>query len=466
MFRPVILADYQPQEEEALVLQNRSALIMRTINIAWPAILESVFIVLASTIDTLMVSALGMEAISAVGLTTQPKFVFYSPFMAIAVALSALVARRKGEGRREEAYHTFALAFALVLILCALITGICLYLADPLMRWAGSNAETHADSVLYFRIIMGGLIFNMVTNVINAAQRGSGNTQIAMVTNVVSSLTNVFCNYLLIEGHWGFPALGIQGAAIATVLGAVVACVMSILSICKPKSYIFLPHFFGMKEKWSLEPLSALGKMGIGIWIENLLMRVGFIVTAFIAARLGTVEFAAHQIGMNMLGLSFAFADGLQQAAVALTGESLGKGEKKLALTYGHLCQRIGLILSILIAIAILFGTPSFYRLHNDAENVIAMGRQIGNFLIFIVLFQISQIIYASCLRAGGDYWYTLMSSTVSAAIIRTIVTLILTQIFQLGLAGIWWGIFSDQFSRYIFLSIRFLQGKWLVKKV
>ena len=158
---------------------------------AWPAVLESVFIQLAGMIDTLMVSALGTYAVSAVGLTVQPKFIALAPFIAITIAVSALVARRRGQDRRDEANRIMVTAIVFSTIACALITVLSIAFMDPVIRWCGSNADTHAPAILYFQIIQGGMIFNVLSIVINAAQRGSGNTRIAMTTNVTSSVVNI-----------------------------------------------------------------------------------------------------------------------------------------------------------------------------------------------------------------------------------------------------------------------------------
>jgi Na+-driven multidrug efflux pump len=85
----------------------------------------------------------------------------------------------------------------------------------------------------------------------------------------------------------------------------------------------------------------------------------------------------------------------------------------------------------------------------------------IANYIIVIILFQISQIIFGGCLRGAGDMKYCLFASLVSVTLIRSIVTWVLTSVFNLGLNGIWLGILSDQVSRFLFLSIRFRQGTW-----
>ena len=195
-----------------------------TIDMAWPAIVESFFVAFAGLIDSLMVSSLGSYAVAAVGLTTQPKLLGLALFFALNVAISALVARRRGEKKQDSA-NEILLTAVLFIVIAAIISSIVFVLfAGAIIDFCGSTADTHNDAVVYFRIIMGGMIFNCIQMGINAAQRGAGNTKITMRTNVTSNTINILLNYLLINGRFGFPALGIRGAALATISGTVVSC--------------------------------------------------------------------------------------------------------------------------------------------------------------------------------------------------------------------------------------------------
>jgi len=98
-----------------------------------------------------------------------------------------------------------ALVF-IILAVAAFSVGFVAF-ASPIIHLCGSTAETHNGAVTYFRIIMGGMIFNCIQMGINSAQRGAGNTKITMRTNVTSNTINIILNYLLINGHFGFPAL-------------------------------------------------------------------------------------------------------------------------------------------------------------------------------------------------------------------------------------------------------------------
>lgn len=432
-----------------------------TLNIAWPAIVESFFVAFAGLIDSLMVSSLGPDAVAAVGLTTQPKFVGLSIFFAGNVAVSALVARRRGEQKREDA-NRLMLTALLFIVAAAIVLGIAFVsLADGIIRLCGSTAETHQGAVVYFRIIMGGMIFNCIQMGINSAQRGAGNTRITMRTNLTSSTINVIANYLLINGNFGFPAWRIHGAALATVLGTVVACVMSVLSITRKDGFISIPYMLSAKIRPAFSAFTSLVRVGYSVFFEQLLMRVGFMMTALMAANQGTEAMAAHQVGMNIMSLSFAFGDGLQSSAVALIGRSLGEKNEEKAKRYGGACQRIGGIISICLSLLYLLGARFLYSLFFKEEHIVEIGVGIMYVIIFIVIFQVRQVIYMGCLRGAGDTFYTALASTICVTVIRTVGSYAFGYLLGFGIIGIWVGILADQIARFLFASIRFRMGRW-----
>ena len=446
--------------------QSRRSMTRRAIAVAWPAVMESFFVVLAGMIDTMMVAELGPYAVAATGLTAQPKFIGLTVFFGVNIAVSALVARRKGERNQEDANEITLTALWLTIALCAVLTAVFVVFTPQMMRLAGSNGDTHEAAVEYFRIIMGGMFFNVITMLINAAQRGSGNTKLSMYTNVVSSVVNIIFNWLLIKGRLGFPAWGIRGAAIATVLGTVVSAGMAVFSLFRRTSYVRIPLMISLKSRFTKHACKSIWNLAASSTVENLAMRVGFLATALIAARLGTDEFAAHNIGMNLLGLGFSFADGMQVAAIALTGESLGAGEKERARQQAGICQRMGFIISLVLSLILLLGGRWIFSLYFKEAHILDMGVLICRFMTVIILLQISQIIFTGTLRAAGDVRYTLIVALISVTFIRTVVTFLLVVVFRLGLTGVWIGILSDQGSRFLMMRRRFRQGKWVDLKI
>ena len=281
-------------------LPDDGDLLRRAFRVAWPSTLESFLVALVSVVDTIMVSSLGAAAIAAIGLTGQPKFICLAVFLSVNVAVSAIVARRKGEGDREGANRVLVQAILITVVLTVVITALALIFAEPVLRLAGTNEDTHELATGYFRIIVGCQFFNVLNMVINAAQRGVGNTKIAMRTNIVSNLVNIVFNYLLIGGNFGFPALGVNGAAIATVLGTVVASGMALRSVMHPDSFLCL--FYNKRPVgFDRKTLGSIANIGSATLAEQLFLRFGFLMYTMVVARLGTNAFAAHQIGMNII---------------------------------------------------------------------------------------------------------------------------------------------------------------------
>ena len=383
-------------------------------------------------------------AVAAVGLTTQPKLLGLAFFFALNVSISALVARRRGEQRQGAANETLVTALVFIILAAAVFSVGFVAFASPIIHLCGSTAETHNGAVTYFRIIMGGMIFNCIQMGINSAQRGAGNTKITMRTNVTSNTINIILNYLLINGHFGFPALGIQGAALATVTGTIVGCVMSILSITKQDGFLNLGYILKNKIKPTLAAFISLVRVGYSVFFEQVFMRIGFMMTAIMAAKQGTDAMAAHQVGMNIMSLSFAFGDGLQSAAVALIGAGI----------------------AVCLVAIYLFGGRWLYSLFFEEQHIIEIGVSIIHVIIFVVIFQICQVIYMGCLRGAGDTLYTAVASMISVTFIRTIVSYLGGYTLGLGIVGIWFGVLADQMSRFIFATIRFKQGKWVKIKI
>ncbi|MEG2020954.1 MAG: MATE family efflux transporter [Oscillospiraceae bacterium] len=439
----------------------KSTLLKKAFRVAWPSTLESFLVAIVSVVDTIMVSSLGDYAIAAIGLTNQPKFLGLAAFLSLNVAVSAIVARRRGENDREGANRVLMQALLLTGGFAIVISILCVTFADPILRLAGTNADTHSASVAYFRIIMGCVTFSVISMVINAAQRGAGNTKIAMRTNLISNLVNICFNYLLINGKFGFPRLEVRGAAIATVIGTICAMVMSLRSVLNPEGFIHL-HFEKKYLRLDKKTLGSIWNIGSSTLAEQLFLRFGFLTYTIIVAKLGTVAFAAHQIGMNILSLSFSFADGLSVAAVALVGQSLGQKRIDLAKIYGSICQRIGVLCSLFLAfIDVVFGEVIFGAF-SDSPIILEYGVIIMDLISLIVFMQIAQVIYSGCLRGAGDTKFVALVSLISVACVRPLSGYLLCYPLQMGLIGAWLGLLIDQLVRLTLTSLRFKTGKWM----
>ncbi len=431
---------------------------------AWPAMVESILMSLVNLVDSVMVSSCGTNAVAAVGLTTQPRMIFYAVFFAMSVAVTAIVSRRKGQNDREGANASLAQALGLVAVLAVVLCGAAVIVAEPLLIFSGANEDTLADSMTYFRITMIGLMFTSFGMIINSAQRGSGNTKISMRTNVVANVTNIIFNALLINGIWIFPEMGVKGAAVATLIGNIASFGMSFFSLFEKNKFLYF-NFRGMVH-WNKNLVSNIWKVALGAGTEQIFMRVGFFIYAMVVAKLGTAELATHTICMNIITISFAGGDGLSVAASALIGQSLGRNRSDLATLYAKTGQRVGAAVSAILVVLLVLGGEFMLGLFAEPTDLnYDKIMEYGIIIIYIIAIvcpgQISQVIYNGALRGAGDTRYVAVTSAISIGIVRPFTAWLLCYPVGLGLYGAWISLLIDQYMRLGFSAYRFISGKW-----
>ena len=450
-------------------IPSTSSLYKKFLLIAWPAMVESVLMSLVNIFDTIMVSGQGLDAVAGVGLTTQPRMIFYAVFFALSIAVTTIVSRRKGQNDQEGANASLNQALGLVALLAVVLCGTAIMVAEPLLIFAGANEDTLGYSLIYFRITMVGLMFTSFGMIINAAQRASGNTKISMTTNIVANVTNIVFNYLLINGvflndTWIIPELGVTGAAIATLIGNIASFGMSLSSILRKNRYLRF-SFKGM-IRWKTDLLKTIGRVAMGSGAEQLFMRIGFFIYAKLVAELGTAEYGTHIIAMNIITVSFACGDGLSVSASALIGQNLGMRRPDLASLYAKAGQRVGIVISALLIVFLILAGGWMVELFSDSKDsyyayVLENGRILTYYIAFCAPGQISQVIYNGALRGAGDTKYVAFTSAVSIGLLRPLTAYIFCYPLGLGLFGAWISLIIDQYTRLGFSMYRFYSGKW-----
>lgn len=428
--------------------------------VAWPSALESVLVSLVSSVDTMMVGGLGEGAIAAVGITNQPKLILLAAIMSLNVGVTAIVARRKGQDDKEGANRCLRQGVVLSALM-ALTMGVFGFLfARPLMEFAGATPDYIDDAVAYFRILVFSVFFSALNLTICAAWRGVGKTKIAMRTNIISNCVNLVFNYLLINGIGFFPRLEVRGAAIATALGSFVACLISIRSLLKDGEFLCIK---GDKSLWRFDgvTMTRFRQISGSAFIEQVFMRIGFFVYAMIVAKLGTTPYATHLICMNIINLSFAFADGCGIAASSLVGQSLGAKRPDMAIVYGKTGQRIAFSISCVLSLVFIFGRYFLVSLFSREPAVIELGAQVMFLIAFITFVQTTQVVISGCLRGAGDTRFVAVSSLISITFIRPILSWVCCFTLGWGLIGAWIGMGLDQTMRMVLNFWRFSGGKW-----
>lgn len=449
-----------PKKYQTQTLPSTKDVYKKTLKIAWPSAMEAILISLIGAIDMMMVGGLGTNAIAAVGITTQPKFLIMAFVLALNTGTTVIVSRRKGENNQEGARKALrnALIFSVGISFLSSLIGF-VFSRDILM-FSGANLDYINEAMIYFNIVLVGNFFYLVSLTITAAQRGVGNTKISLVTNLSANIVNVIFNYLLINGIWIFPRWGIAGAAVATSLGNIVSLILAVYNLSNKNNFLHI----NFKQDWSLDKktLVSIWKISSSSLIEQVFIRIGFMMYAKAVAGLGTLQFATHYIVMQVMSITFSAGDGLSIATSSLVGQSLGARRPDLAYLHGKVSQRIGMAISFTLAVLIILNRSLIISLFSVDPKIIDLGAQILIILSFIIQFQIAQVITVGSLRGAGDVKFVAILSLLSVTIIRPLLTYFLAYSLGFGLYGAWFSVVCDQMIRFYVGRYRFKQAEWV----
>ncbi len=434
--------------------------------IAWPSLIELILTQLTSMADQIMVGRLnGMEgvmALSAVGLATQPKFLLMTMIQSLNVGTTALVARFRGQMNQRLANQTFKQTLMLNLIMSIFFMVVGVIFCEDLVRFMGGKGiseETLKLGVEYLDIQLYGFVPLCLTFTMTAALRGIGDTRTPMLYNTISNVINLFFNYIMIYGHFGFPKLGVAGASIATVIGQTAAFVVALVVIVSKKRYVYLDF----KEKFYFDKLLMANVISIGIpsMVEQCFMRLGVIIYTRTVTGLGDTMYATHQVCMNVQAMSFMIGQAFANSTTTLMGQSLGKHRYDMAENYMRQTNRMGLIASIILAAVLMGFNRQIISLYNDTPEVIELGSGILFLLAFSQPFQANQFITSGGLRGAGDTQYAAIVTAITVLGVRSSLGYIAVNVLHMGLWGAWYALIADQLLRTLLMTIRYRQGKW-----
>ena len=434
--------------------------------IAWPAAIEALLVGIVDLVDMGMVSSLGLAAVSAIGITSQPKRILLMFTLALNVGATALVSRRIGEKDQKGANHCLhQFLWVSVLLAFGLYTaGI--ILARPLMLLAGANEETLSDAVAYFRILCLGQIPQAAGLTINACLRAEGKTRVTLLTNTTANVVNLLFNYLLIFGKWGFPRMEVTGAAIATSLGSGAAFLISLWSVRTGNRGILHLDLPQEKLRFDVPLLRGAWSVTFSAFHEQFFQRLGLFVFTRVAASLGTVEFAMYQFIMNLANLQGYTYEGFAAAATALTGQSLGMKEPERAERAGRYAVWMGYGSAlIMMAVMVLFRHP-ILGLFSQEDYVIQQG---GFLLLFVAASCIpcaGSSVYAGILRGAGDTKAVARMTLWIVAVLRPFLAWLMCYPMRFYQTGVWTAFMLAQILRWILLYLQWRKGNWKMIKL
>ncbi len=409
------------------------------LKIAGPIVLAEIGWMGMGIVDTLMVGPLGPAAISAAGVGSSLFFAIAIFGMGLMLGLDALVSQAYGAKRVDECvrwlHHGVALALVVTPAIMAITWG--LYLT---IDWWGLHPDIRALAAPYLRITITGTLPLLLYASFRRYLQGLHIVRPIMVALVSANLVNAAGNWVLIYGNLGLPALGVEGAAWATVLARVYMAAFLVIAIAR------VHHRRGAEHPHVPLALDAarmtrLVRLGLPA-ASQIALEVGvFAASTTLAGRLDPAASAAHQISLNLASLAFMVPLGLASSAAVRVGHAVGARDPLRTVRAGWTALATGAAVTALMGVAFLLWREPMLRAFSSDPHVIAIG---SGLLVIAAAFQLvdgAQAVATGVLRGVGDTRLPMVMNIIGHWVLGLPTGYLLCFVAGWGVRGLWIGL-------------------------
>lgn len=420
-------------------------------------------------VDRMFLTWYSPEAIAAAMPAGMLNFTVMSLFMGTAIYVSTFIAQYHGSGQLKKIGPILWQG-----IYISIVAGIVLFILMPMSRqifdFIGHEQAVKENEIIYFKILCLGAMPQVASSAMSGFFAGRGKTMTVMWLNISATVVNLFFDYILIFGKFGFPALGIKGAAIATVISACFLFIASALLIMKPSYNALYNTVSGWKFNTKL--FSRLIKFGLPSGVQFFVDIAGFTFFILFIGRLGTTNLAATNIAFNINMLAFMPMIGFGMAISVLVGQNLGKNNPQLAaysvysgfhLTFIYMTT----IALLYILVPDIFLAPFAAQAeHASFEEIRKISRILLRFVAVYSIFDALNIVFASAIKGAGDTRFVMIMILILTLVILIIPTYIVIFILEQDIYAGWFCATTYVILLGFAFLFRFLSGKWKSMRV
>lgn len=296
-----------------------------TLSLAFPIILSYMGVMVTSIVDTVMVGELGTVSIAGVALGNSLMILPLLLAIGIPLGLTPIVSKARGAKNFGKIQAAFSHGVILHAVAGTLMVGLAL-LIQPVFWHFGQPEDVMQEAMPYYTIVCLSILPYTIYLTFKQFTEGLAFTVFGMVISLVGNAINILLNYLLIFGHWGFPELGVEGAAIATLASRIVMVAMAIIwMVLRKRLRGYVSNFNNVK--WSWQEIAEQFKLGFPMALQNVLEVGAFVTGALIIGWYGASQLAAHHVSIQVIALTYRMASGIGSATTVRVSHAIG--EKK-----------------------------------------------------------------------------------------------------------------------------------------
>lgn len=447
-----------------MVSTSRSSLrdVLKT---SLPAVLDLSSQTIIWLVEAIFIGHISTQALAGVGVALQIIILTFTVVLTFVVGASIIIVRYLGNNDTWNANHVFAQALIIGGILSIFISllwyfgGTQLFTIirekQPIARQYGVD---YLKTISYFGPL---IILNFIALGI---MRMAGDTLLSMKINVFANLFHISLSYVLIFGHWGFPRLEARGAALAASIAHSMAFVITLISLRRRKSSLFLP--FSEFRSINFQTFKKLFKLGAPTTVEQLVWAIGQLVLSVYAARMGILALATHQVLVRVQSVLTMAWTGFGMASMTLVGKSIGASAEQRAISSAVVTARVALVFSILVAALLIFFRESWLGIFTNDPAVVRFG---ASTILVFALIQIPKavnIVFTGNLRGGAELAWLMWLAISSVLLFEVLGAYLVSLVFGAGLMGLWLIQGVDESARFVLNYRRFMQRRWQKNRV
>lgn len=424
-----------------------------------PIIIEQFLNSFMGMVDTIMVSTVGSEAISAVSLVDSINNLVIQVFSAMAAGATIICSQYIGSGNKKESNRAAGQVVFTVSVISLSIAVFCISGGERLLRlvFGAVEASVMEQSVVYFVITAISYPFLALFSAGAAFYRASGNSKLPTKVSIASNVINVIGNAVFIYGlQWG-----VAGAAFATLLSRVFCTIVIFYCLRKPGQIIVVRDCLKLRPDISL--IVAIMAIGVPSGIENGMFQFGKLAVQSTVSTMGTTAMSAQAMTNIFENVNGIFGNSVGIGLMTVVGQCIGADKKEEAKYYMIKLMRIagiGTFVSCLLVLAITRPVAWLAGMEPEAAQMC--------FELVAAMTVIKPFIWVGAfglpygLRAAGDVKFSMIASVSIMWGCRVALGIFLVRVFQFGLTGVWIGMFADWIVRAVIFTTRFVNGKWL----
>ncbi|MBO5474045.1 MAG: MATE family efflux transporter [Lachnospiraceae bacterium] len=435
----------------------RSSLLQIALPVTLQSLLQSSF----SMIDQIMIGQLGSDSIAGIGLGGKFASIYSVVLGAVAVAAGIMIAQYIGQKNDKELAKSFHLNLIVGAVIAVLFMAVCNLCPQAIMTLYTKDASTSALAVSYLRIYSFSFIPMALTTMMAVLLRCVDAAVVPLVASFLSVILNTGLNYLLIFGKFGCPALGVRGAAIASVMAQAAAC---ILTFC---FFLWKLHQKGIHLSFSISLSKAGRRQYIGILAPILICEfawsLGENVYTAIYGNLGTDPCAAMTMTGPVQGLMIGALSGISQAAGIMIGKSLGKKEYEKAYGDSKKLIKCGLAGSLVLSILLVLLGRYYVAIYNVEPQVRETAYQI--LIAFAIISPVkvqNMILGGGIIRSGGMTKYVMWIDLIGTWIFGVPLGLLAAFVWKLDIPYVYFVLSLEEIVRLLIAVVIFRKRSWM----